>query len=254
MGILQGKTAVVTGANRGIGRAVVERFANEGAKIWACARKSNSEFERDMSELAEKYNTEIIPLYFDIATETEIKEAVKQIYKTKENVDILVNVAGVVNATLFQMTPMHEIRDVFDTNFFGPICLTQYIIKLMSRQKSGSVINVASISGIDVNPTNCTYGSSKAALIHFSKILASEVGKIGIRVNAVAPGPTETDMIKTVQDVVGSDHLLERCAMERCAMGRCAMPREVADTIVYLASDYSSFINGQVIRVDGGSK
>ena len=88
MGILQGKTAIVTGANRGIGRAVVERFANEGAKIWACARKSNSEFERDMSELAEKYNTEIIPLYFDIATETEIKEAVKQIYKTKENVDI----------------------------------------------------------------------------------------------------------------------------------------------------------------------
>lgn len=249
MGILQGKTAVVTGANRGIGRAVVERFANEGAKIWACARKSNSEFERDMSELAEKYNTEIIPLYFDIATETEIKEAVKQIYKTKENVDILVNVAGVVNATLFQMTPMHEIRAVFDANFFGPICLTQYIIKLMSRQKSGSVINVASISGIDVNPTNCTYGSSKAALIHFSKILASEVGQIGIRVNAVAPGPTETDMIKMVQDVVGNDHLLERCAM-----GRCAMPREVADTIVYLASDYSSFINGQVIRVDGGSK
>lgn len=121
--------------------------------------------------------------------------------------------------------------------------------KINEQAKSGSVINVASISGIDVNPTNCTYGSSKAALIHLSKILASEVGQIGIRVNAVAPGPTETDMIKTVQDVVGSDHLLERCAM-----GRCAMPREVADTIVYLASDYSSFINGQVIRVDGGSK
>ena len=119
----------------------------------------------------------------------------------------------------------------------------------MSRQRRGAIINVASISGIDVNPTNCTYGSSKAAFIHFSKVLASEVGKIGIRVNAVAPGPTETDMIKTVQNVVGDDHLLERCAMERCAT-----PQEIADAIVYLASDYASFINGQVIRVDGGSK
>ena len=119
MGILQGKTAVITGANRGIGRAVVEQFAKEEAKIWACARKYNSEFESDMTELAEKYNTEIIPLYFDMAIEAEIKEAFKQIYKTRETVDILVNMAGVVNATLFQMTPMHEIRDVFETNFFG---------------------------------------------------------------------------------------------------------------------------------------
>lgn len=249
MGILQGKTAVITGTNRGIGRAVVEQFAKEEAKIWACARKYNSEFESDMTELAEKYNTEIIPLYFDMAIEAEIKEAFKQIYKTRETVDILVNMAGVVNATLFQMTPMHEIRDVFETNFFGPVYLTQCILKIMSRQRRGAIINVASISGIDVNPTNCTYGSSKAALIHFSKVLASEVGKIGIRVNAVAPGPTETDMIKTVQNVVGDDHLLERCAMERCAT-----PQEIADAIVYLASDYASFINGQVIRVDGGSK
>lgn len=249
MGILSGKNAIITGTNRGIGHAVVEKFAREGANVWACARTKTEDFELDMKKIAEECNVEIQPVYFELTDENQIKEAVKSIYKSKKCVDILVNVAGVVNASLFQMTPMNELRNVFETNFFGPVCLTQNILKIMNRQKSGVIINIASISGIDVNPTNCTYGSSKAAIIHFTKVLASEVGKLGIRVNAIAPGPTETDMIKSVQSVVGDEHLLERCAMERCAK-----PGEVADVVVYLASEYASFINGQVIRVDGGSK
>lgn len=249
MGILIEKNAIVTGANRGIGYSIVQKFAQEGANIWACARTKTQEFELSMKEIAEKNRVEITPVYFELTDENQIKEAVKYIHKSKKNVDILANVAGVVNATMFQMTPMAEIRRVFETNYFGTVCLTQNVLKLMNRQKSGAIINVASIAGIDVNPTNCTYGSSKAALIQFTKVLASEVGKLGIRVNAIAPGPTETDMIKSVEKVVGDDNILERCAM-----GRYAKPNEIADVAAYLASEYASFINGQVIRVDGGSK
>lgn len=249
MGILSGKNAVITGANRGIGYSVVKKFAEEGANIWACARTKTDEFEYNMQMLANEYNVEITPVYFDLSDEEQIKEAVKGIFKLKRSVDALVNVAGIVNATLFQMTPMSEIRKVYETNFFGPVCLTQNILRIMNRQKNGSIVNVASIAGIDVNPTNCTYGSSKAAIIHFTKILASEVGNNGIRVNAIAPGPTETDMIEKVREVVGDENLLERCAM-----GRCAKPSEIADVVAYLSSENASFINGQVIRVDGGSK
>ena len=146
------------------------------------------------------------------------------------------------------MTSIQEMRKVFDVNFFGPIQLTQLVLKTMTRQKSGSIINISSVAGQDANPTNCTYGSSKSAINSFSRILASEIGRLGIRVNVVAPGPTDTDMIERVKAKVG-DSMLDRCAMERLAK-----PDEIAETVVFLASDKASFINGQIIRVDGGAK
>lgn len=115
----------------------------------------------------------------------------------------------------------------------------------MTRQRSGSIINISSVAGQDANPTNCTYGSSKSAINSFSKILASEIGRLGIRVNVVAPGPTDTDMIERVKAKVG-DSMLDRCAMERLAK-----PDEIAETVVFLASDKASFINGQIDRADG---
>lgn len=115
----------------------------------------------------------------------------------------------------------------------------------MTRQRSGSIINISSVAGQDANPTNCTYGSSKSAINSFSKILASEIGRLGIRVNVVAPGPTDTDMIERVKAKVG-DSMLDRCAMERLAK-----PDEIAETVVFLASDKASFINGQIVRADG---
>lgn len=244
----ENKNAIITGANRGIGNAIVKKFAENGCNIWACARAKTESFERQMADFSEQYNVVITPVYFELTDENQIKDAIKIIYKEKVNIDIMVNAAGIVHTDLFQMTSMSTMRNVFDTNFFGPVTLTQLVLKIMSRGKKGNIINIASIAGLDANPTNCTYGSSKAAMISFTKILASEVAMMGIRVNAIAPGPTNTDMVQIVEKKVG-DALLDRCAMKRLAEAD-----EVAEVAVFLASEKSSFVNGQVLRVDGGAR
>lgn len=245
---LEGKNAIITGANRGIGNAIVKEFAHEGCNILAFARKKADIFENEMSELSAKYDVIIEPIYLELTNFEDMKKRFREIYSTKRAIDILVNAAGVVNADIFQRTSICTMREVFETNFFAPVQLSQLALKVMSRHRCGSIINITSISGLDANPTNCTYGSSKAALNSFTKILASEVAALGIRVNAIAPGPTNTDMIQIVKDKVG-DALLDRCAM-----GRLAKAEEIAETALFLASERSSFINGQILRVDGGSK
>lgn len=248
---LEGKNAIVTGANRGIGNVIIKELASRGCNIWAGARNvdESTVFYNETVSLSKEHGVEITPVFLEMSDEEVIKNTFKEIYKTHRSIDILVNCAGIVNTDLFQMTTIRKMREVFDVNFFGPAYLTQLVLKVMQKNKKGSIINVASIAGIDTNPTNCTYGSSKAAVIHFTKILASEVGQNGIRVNAVAPGPTRTDMIKSVVETVGEEQMLSRCAMSRCAE-----PEEIANVVCFLASDKASFINGQVIRVDGGAK
>lgn len=247
---LEGKYAIVTGANRGIGNAVMRELAQNGCNIYAGCRNTKEErLLQQVQELGETNGVTIVLFEIDLSKEESIKHAFQEIYKTKHPIEILVNVAGVVHTDIFQMTKMQTIRDVFEVNFFGTIYLTQLVLKSMQRNKKGSIINVASISGLDIDPTNCTYGSSKAALIHFSKVLASEVGGLGIRVNAIAPGPTNTDMYREVKAALGEENLLAHRALSRCAEAE-----DVANVVAFLASDKSYFVNGQVIRVDGGTK
>ncbi len=248
-GILNGKYAMVTGSNRGIGLAIVKAFASEGCNVWACARSQNDEFEREMDNIANYNGVEINPLYFDVRNTGEMKNAIKDIQKSKKELNVLVNCAGVINTKLFQMTRAEEFKDVFDVNFFAPLELTRYALKLITRAGGGSIINLASIAGLDPHPTNAAYGSSKAAMIMFTKILATEVAGANIRVNAIAPGNTDTDMIQPVIEMAG-----EKAMHDMTAMGRFAEPKEVADVAVFLASDRSSFINGEVVRVDGGMR
>lgn len=245
---LEGKNAIITGSRRGIGRAVVELFAKNGCNIWACARKFDDTFENEIANISRNYDVTITPVYFDLDNSEEIKEGFKSIYKEKKDIDILVNNAGKVHANLFQMTTLEQIKEIYQTNVFAVMQLTQLVLKVMTRRKRGSIINISSISGLDANPTNCIYGSSKAANISFTRILASEMGDFGIRVNSIAPGPTETDMIQIVKDKIG-DNILNNCAMSRFAK-----PEEIAEVALFLASDRASFVNGQVIRVDGGVK
>jgi 3-oxoacyl-[acyl-carrier protein] reductase len=245
---LEGKNAVITGANRGIGFAIVQKFAENGCNIWACARKKSAVFEEKISDLAQKNGVIIIPVYFDLSNGEDIKNGFKNIYNNKRPIDVLVNTAGVINAEIFQRINVATMHDVFEINFFGPVQLSQLVLKSMLRYKNGSIINISSIAGLDTNPTNSIYGSSKAALNSFTKILASEVATSGIRVNAIAPGPTDTEMIQVVQNKVGN------ALLDRCAMGRLARPDEIAETALFLASEKSSFINGQILRVDGGAK
>ena len=199
--MLEGKNAIITGTRRGIGRATVETFASFGANVWACARKPDDSFEADMRQIAEKYGVSIWPIYFDVTDEIQIKQAVQVIRKQKVSIDVLVNMAGIVeDSTTFQMTSIAKMKHLFDTNFFAVTLLTQYISRLMARQNSGSIINIASIAGIDGEPAQYEYATSKAAIVGATKHLARELAANNIRVNAVAPGMIETEMGAKIEE------------------------------------------------------
>ena len=246
--ILKNKTAVITGCNRGIGKEILKTFAENGANIFACVRKENENFSELIKNLSEKNSVEIIPLYFDMTDETAMKNSVMQIRKSKKKIDILVNNAGINSAEskLFQMTTMKNIREIFDVNFFAQLQLTQYILKFM--QSGGSIINLSSISALDGLPGQVAYASSKSALIGFTKTLAQELGKQNIRVNAVAPGFTDTDMGNS------STNDYAKNILENSIFGRMGKAEEIANSILFLASDLSTFVTGEIIRVDGGQK
>ena len=240
------RNVIITGANRGIGFAIVRKFAENGWNIWACARKPNTDFESEMQELAQVHGIWVKPVYFELRDEESIKNGFMKIYKDKKPVNTLINNAGIACRRLFQMTSMEIIRELFDVNVFAPMYLCQQTLKIMAKQKYGNIINIASTAGLTTYFGNSCYGSSKAALISFTKTLAAEVGSYGIRVNAIAPGPTDTDMMGGLSD---ED---EQAALNNCAMNRMAQPHEIANIAYFLSSDESFFINGQVIRVDGG--
>lgn len=244
--MLKGKTVLITGTNRGIGKATVEEFAKNGADIIAHARKETPEFLDFLREISEKYSIKIHPVFFDMTDTEAMKNTVRQIIADKIPVDVLVNSAGVAHGGLFQMTSMTKIKEVFEINFFSHLQLTQLLLRWMIKNGGGSVINIASISGMDLLAGNCAYGVSKAALIAFTKTLAAECGANGVRVNAISPGLTDTDMGDQMKPENGNKMI------EVCAMNRKAHPEEISKVAIFLASEEASFVNGQILRVDGG--
>lgn len=244
--LLKGKTAVITGCMQGIGLATLDLFVKEGADVFACCQKETDEFSQHIESLKKEFNAEIIPIYFDFANDDEIKEAAKTIMQTKKPVNSLVNIAGMTRDALFSMVTKEQLSQVFNINFFSQIVFTQYIVKLMLKYGGGSIINISSISAIDGNPGQLTYGASKAAWIAATKTMSAELGPQKIRVNAIAPGVIATAMTENLPEEALSRQ------MSRSDIKRLGTPNEVAEVIAYLASDLSSFVTGQVIRVDGG--
>jgi 3-oxoacyl-[acyl-carrier protein] reductase len=244
--LLIGKNAVITGSARGIGKSIVEVFAANGANIWACARKRTDEFEENMKLLSMKYNVEIKPVFFDLSDKEQIKIAVKEIMSDKKDVDILVNNAGITYNALFQMSTIDKINEVFEVNFISPFIFTQYIVKLMLKKKSGTIINISSTAAIDGNSGRAIYGASKAALLCATKSLAAELGDQGIRANVIAPGITKTDMLGSMSEEVINQTIMNT------DLKRGGEPVDIASAVLFLASDLSSYVTGQVIRVDGG--
>ena len=244
--LLINKNAVITGCNRGIGKAIMTIFAENGSNIWACVRKPSNEFEAYIKELSTRCDTEIWPVYFDLEDGEQIKSAVKTIMSAKKPVDALVNNAGITYNALFQMSTIDKMREVFNINFFSQMIFTQFIVKLMLRKKSGSIINIASSAGIDGNAGRSIYGASKAAIICATKAMSVELGGNGIRVNAIAPGITQTEMLSSMTDEVIRDTVLQS------HLKRAGNPDEIAKASLFLASDMSSYVTGQVLRVDGG--
>lgn len=244
--MLKGKTALITGANRGIGKAVVEEFARCGTHVIAHARGDTPEFRDWCAGLADDYQVSVMPVFFDMTDSEGMKQAVRDLISTKVPVSILVNNAGIAHGGLFQMTSMATIRKVFDVNLFAQMELTQFLLRPMAREGKGSIINMGSVLGLDMPLGSCAYGLSKAAFMAFTHTLAAECAPLGIRVNALAPSLVDTDMANLMEERAEKD------MMEQCAMGRRAFPQEIARTVTFLASESSSYINGQIIRIDGG--
>ena len=194
--LLKNKTAVVTGCKRGIGIAIIETFAKNGSNIWACTRKPDDNFSKYLKKLQDENKIIIKEAFFDLNNMDEIKESAQKIISEENDINILVNNAGVIHTSLFQMTPVEKIKEVFDINYFSTLLFTQYIVKKMAKQKEGSIVNISSSSAIEANEGRIAYASSKAALITSTKVIAKELGRLNIRVNAIAPGLTDTDMMR----------------------------------------------------------
>ena len=246
MGILQNKNCVITGCLQGIGKAAVDVFCREGANVFACCQMQTEEFESYCAETAQKYGAQVIPVYFDLMDDDSIKEAAKQIQKAKMPINALVNIAGMTKDAFFQMVTQDQLEKIFRVNFFSQIMFTQYMVKLMQRAGGGSVVFTSSLSAINGNIGQLAYSSSKAAIIAATKTMSAELGASGIRVNAVAPG-----MIATSMTEILTDETVERI-MNSSDIKRMGQPSEVADVLAFLASDMSSYVTGQTIRIDGG--
>jgi len=244
--LLKGKNAVITGCNKGIGKCILETFAENGANIIACIRKETNEFCDFIEKVKIKNNISITPIYFDLENPDEIKIAISKIISLKIKIDILVNNAGFASGAYFQMTPIVDLERMMKINFTSQIQFTQGISRYMARFKTGSIINMGSTAGLFGDVGMLSYGSSKAALIFSTKTIASELGQFNIRVNVIAPSVTKTEMFDQMEENARTK------LINSSAFKRAAEPIEVANVALFLASDLSSFVNGQIIRVDGG--
>lgn len=244
--LLENKNIIVTGTAKGMGKQMIETFAENGANIFAHARSETEEHRALCKELEEKYSVQIIPLYFDLRDTEAMKEAIKSIRSTKLTIDGLVNNAGITYNSLFQMTNMDELRNQMEVNFFAPFLFTQYISKLMIRNKKGSIVNISSSAALDGNSGKSAYGASKAAILTMTMCVSEELASSGIRANVICPGVTATDMLSTMPDYVMD------IQKEAAFLKKVGTTKDIANTAMFLLSDYSSYITGQIIRVDGG--
>jgi|688.fasta_scaffold12700_9 3-oxoacyl-[acyl-carrier protein] reductase len=242
---LFGKTVLITGGTGGLGRQLIRDFSQSGANLVVQSRVLTDDFNQWLEDTTSEAGVKLTKLLFDLSDEESIKNAFKTMSASTE-IDVLVNNAGVAHGGLTQMTPVSEVRKVFEINYFSQILITQSVVRRMIRKGSGKIVNIASISGLDSKTGNVAYGASKAAMIAFTRTLSSELSGSGIRVNCVAPGLMETAMATLMEEKA------KQTMIEESGLGRLAKTEEVSRVVVFLSSDQSSLINGQTLRVDGG--
>lgn len=240
------KVVLITGASRGIGKATAIEFAKKGYNI-VVNYVSYDKAASDLKDfLIENYDVNVLVIKADVSVEIEVKEMVEKVINYFGKIDVLINNAGIAMDTTFEDKTIENFKKILDTNLIGPFLVSKEVSKYMLQNKSGSIINVSSTNGIDTYyPYALDYDASKAGLISLTHNLSLELAPF-IRVNSVAPGWTNTEQIKEM------DKELIKDECEKIYQGRFAEPSEIAKVIVFLASDDASYINNEVIRVDGG--
>ena len=243
--MLTGKVCIVTGGSRGIGKAVALEFARNGAVVYATATKPGS-VEAWSEECRQDLRGPVRPLYFDVADEAACKEAVLKVKKENGRIDGLVNNAGVEYNELIGMISREHMEKMFEVNVYGTINMLQLVSRVMGRQENGgSIVNIASMTALRGNRGQMVYSATNGAVISLTKSAAKELAPKKIRVNAVAPGLTNTDMMKQADPKMLEGRIANIC------MGRLAEPEDIAKACVYMVSDMSSYVSGQILAVDG---
>lgn len=244
--LLKGKVALITGCNRGIGLSILKRFIDNAGIVYACARTQGC-LDDIIKDSPNEKQKRIIPCYFDVNDNSAMKKTFALINKDSGRLDCLVNNAGIMQDALIGMISKKLMRDLFETNVFAMIDLMQYAVKLMRRQKSGSIINISSIVGVNGNPGQIAYSATKGAVVALTKTAAKELAPSFIRVNSIAPGIIDTDMLASI----GAKRVEQLKA--QIGMSRLGHPDDIADAALFLASDLSAYITGQIIGVDGST-
>ena len=245
--LLKNKSAIITGCNKGIGKEILEIFSENGANIFACVRKIDKNFTNFIEKIKAKHRNKVVLIECDFSNEESVKDAANEILDSKERIDILVNNAGTIYTGLFQMTSKKVFKEIFEVNFFSQNLFTQYIIKSMIKHKSGKITFISSTSATDGNIGRSAYVASKASINSITKVLSKELGSYNISVNAIAPGLTNTDMMKK-----NTSEKYIKETIDMTSLKRIGDPREIANVALFLSSKMSDYITGQVIRVDGG--
>jgi 3-oxoacyl-[acyl-carrier protein] reductase len=243
---LKGRVAIVTGSSRGIGLAIATALARQGASLILNGRSDAVALAATAAMLSQQYNIETEVVLGDVASQETAQALAKTAFNRFRRLDILVNNAGILRDSAIGMAKAEDIAATIGINLTSVIHCTQAVARLMQRNKHGSIINVSSIIGRFGNRGQLVYGASKAGVIGATLSASKELAPSGIRVNAIAPGYIETDMIKNIPPNIHEERL------KSIAMGRIGLPEDIADVVLFLASDLSRYVTGQVIGVDGG--
>ena len=240
--MLKGKTALITGANGGIGKSILDLFLKNNANVICLIRKPDNKFKNYIK----KFSKRVKIVETDLTDEKNLKAKLEKTFSKKQKLDLLINNAGKASGSIVEMTSQKNLKEIFDINFFSQIRLTQLVLKHLKKSKDPSIINIGSVITKIADRGTLSYGCSKVALMHATKIMANEFSNYNIRVNGICPNVTNTKMSKKM-DPKSRNELISKSFMKKACE-----PNEVANLILFLSSKNSKYINGQIIFLDGG--